>query len=121
MRLSPKFVGDSHGIQAQLRPPRRLFGIAMHLAMVGSAERHRKFVADFAAERPGLGEAQVMGVGRLPRAYQARLGGYKLPMELVAQSARFGRNSVVLEIWEVCGGPVRAFSCTGGVRSDLGL
>ena len=84
MRPSPKFVGDSHGIQAQLRPPHRFFGIAMHFAMVGSAERHCKFVADFAAERPGLGEAQVMGVGRLPRAYQARLCGHKLPMGFVA-------------------------------------
>ena len=94
MRPGPKFVGDSHGIQAQLRPPRRLFGISMHFAMVGSAERHRKFVADFAAERPGLGEAQVMGVGRLPCAYQHRLGGHKLPMGFVTQSARFGIDSV---------------------------
>ena len=98
MRPSPKFVGDSHGIQAQLRPPHRFFGISMHFAMVGSAERHRKFVADFAAERPGLGEAQVMGVGRLPRAYQARLGGHKLPMVFVTQPARFGIDSQTFKI-----------------------
>ena len=88
--------------------------------MVHAAERHRELIADFAAECPGLCEAQMMGVGGLAPAHQTGLGRDKLAVELVAQSARFGRDSVVLEIWEVCGGPVRVCCCTGCVRSHLG-
>jgi hypothetical protein len=49
----------------------------------------------------------MMGVGGLAPAHNAGLGRHKLAVELVAQSARSGRDSIVLEIWEVCGGPVR--------------
>ena len=61
-----------------------------------------------------------MGVGGLASAHNTGLGRDKLAVELVAQSARSGRDSVVLEIWEVCGGPVRLCGCTGCVKSHLG-
>ena len=43
--------------------------------MMAAAQRHGELVADLAAERPALREAQVVGVGRLPAADQARLLG----------------------------------------------
>ena len=61
-----------------------------------------------------------MGVGGLATAHQTGLRRDKLAVEFVAQSARSGRDSVVLEIWEVCGRPVRVCGCTGCVRSHLG-
>ena len=89
--------------------------------MMHAAERHRELIADLAAECPGLCEAQMMGVGGLATAHNTGLGRHKLAVKLVAQSARFGRDSVVLEIWEVCGGPVRVCGCTRCARSDLRL
>ena len=80
--------------------------------MMHAAERHRELIADFATECPGLCEAQMMGVGGLASAHNTGLGRDKLAVEFVAQSARFGRDSVMLEIWEVCGGPVRVCGCT---------
>ena len=67
-----------------------------------AAERHRELIAHFATERPGLCEAQVMGVGGLASAHQTGLGRDELPMALVAQPARFGRNSIMFEICELC-------------------
>ena len=97
-----------------------LFNRAMDLTMMHAAERHRELIADLAAECHGLCEAQMMGVGGLATAHNTGLGRHKLAVKLVAQSARFGRDSVVLEICEVCGGPVRVCCCCGCVRSDLG-
>ena len=53
-------------------------------AVVGAAERHHEFVADLAAERPRLGEAQVVRVGRLAAADQAGLLGDEPQVLLVA-------------------------------------
>ena len=75
--------------------------------MMHAAERHRELIADFAAECPGLCEAQMMGVGGLAPAHHTGLGRDKLAVELVAQSARFGRDSVVLEIGRLCCGQVQ--------------
>ena len=75
-----------------------LFDRAMDLAVMHAAERYRELIAHFATERPGLCEAQMMGVGGLASANQTRLGRDELPMSLVAQPARFGGDSVVLEI-----------------------
>jgi hypothetical protein len=92
----------------------------MDLTMMHAAERHRELIADLSAECRGLCEAQMMGVGGLASADNTWLGRDKLTVESVAQSARFGRDSVVLEIWEVRGGPVRVCDCSGCVRNDLG-
>jgi hypothetical protein len=41
--------------------------------MVAAAEWDGEFVADLAAERPALREAQMVSITRLPAADQARL------------------------------------------------
>jgi hypothetical protein len=43
--------------------------------MVPSAERDSELVTDLAAERAGLGESKMVGVGRLAAAHEARLLG----------------------------------------------
>ena len=43
----------------------------------------------------------MMGVGGLASAHNTGLGRDKLAVELVAQSARSGRDSIMLKIWEV--------------------
>jgi hypothetical protein len=40
----------------------------------------------------------MMGVGGLAPAHNAGLGRHKLAVELVAQSARSGRDSIMLKI-----------------------
>ena len=45
--------------------------------MVGPAEWHREFIADFAPERPGLRELKMMRVRGAAAAGQARLSAHK--------------------------------------------
>ena len=61
--------------------------------MMEPADRDRVFVADLAAERAGLGEANVMGFGWRPAANDAGLGGDELAMLLVAQANGLRRNA----------------------------
>jgi hypothetical protein len=49
----------------------------MHRAVMDSAERNRKFVADLASHSPRLGETKVVQIGWLPPADKARLGRYE--------------------------------------------
>ena len=51
----------------------------------------------------------MMGVGGLAPAHNTGLGRDKLAVELVAQSARSGRDSVMLEIWDVVLRAVQGF------------
>ena len=95
--LRPQFLRNYQRLDAQTRPPLRFFDGAMHLAMMHPAERHRELIADLATERPGLREAQMMGIGGLAAAYEAGLCGDKFAVMLVAQPARFGRDGVVLQ------------------------
>ena len=60
-----------------------------------------------------------MGVGGLASAHNTGLRRDKLAVELVAQSARSGRDSVVLEIWELCCGQCRSFCSQLGRRRHL--
>src|SRR5271165_4129242 len=53
----------------------------------------RVFVADFSAERPRLGEANVMRFGGHPAADGAGLGGDEFAMFLVAQANRLRRDA----------------------------
>src|SRR4249919_2669181 len=61
----------------------------------------------------------MMGVGGLATAHQTGLGRDKLAVELVAQSARSGRNSIMLKIWELCCGQCRSFCSELGRRRHL--
>ena len=60
----------------------------MNFAMVPATERDCKFIADFAAERATLCKAQMVRVGRLATAYQARMLRNELYVLAIAQSAR---------------------------------
>ena len=55
----------------------------MYLAMMSSAQWNRKFIADLAAERRYLSNAQMMGIGRPPAADEARLLGYRFDVGTV--------------------------------------
>ena len=57
--------------------------------MMIAAERHGEFVAHLATEGSGLGEFQMMGVGRGLSADQAGLGADEREMCLVPLPRRF--------------------------------
>ena len=96
--LRPQFLRNNQRLDAQTCPPLRFFDGAMHLAMMHPAERHRELIADLATERPGLREAQMMGIGGLAAAYDAGLCRDKFAVMLVAQPARFGRHGIRFKI-----------------------
>jgi hypothetical protein len=60
--LSPELTGDLDGVDAGRLPPRLLVAGAMDGAVMRAAERHGKFVARFAAERPWLQVADMMRI-----------------------------------------------------------
>ena len=74
----------------------------MQLPMMPAAERHRELIADFEADRPGLGKPQVMGIAGLPAADQTRLRGDKLQMRLVTQPLGFTDRELALvdPVWD---------------------
>jgi len=102
MRLGPKLVSYRHWLDAQASPPLVLSHGLVDFAMVHAAERHGEFVAHLAAQRPGLCEPQMMGVGRLAPAHHTRLRD-KLAVALVTQSARSGHDGMLFEISDRCG------------------
>jgi hypothetical protein len=62
MRLQPELASCIDRIQPEFRPPNCLVAIAMELAMMAATEGYGELVADFAAERALLGEAQMMRI-----------------------------------------------------------
>ena len=64
--------------------------------MMGTAERDCELVANLAAERLGLGEADVMGVGRGGATENARLRCDVAEMVLVAEAAGFAEGERAL-------------------------
>ena len=75
MRRQPQHAGGDGRIHPSFPPPYDLIAAAMDLAMVPAAERHRKLVADLAAERPALGKSQVVGIRRESPANQGKGAG----------------------------------------------
>src|SRR4051812_12297808 len=94
MGFSPQALRDFERIDVTIHrlPPSRLVAGPMELPMMGSAERHRKFVTDLATERHGLRKFQVMRIGRLAVAEQAGLGGNELQVLLVAATRRMSKR-----------------------------
>ena len=73
--------------------------------MVRTAERNRELVADLATECAMLSVAEMMSLGRLPPANEARLFGDKIAMGFVAHSARFrNREGALVDAGPVWGG-----------------
>src|SRR5215470_11562827 len=60
----------------------------MHRAMMPSTEGDRELIADLAAERTGLGKAEVVGVRGLAAAHETRLLGDIAQMLAVAIAPR---------------------------------
>jgi hypothetical protein len=73
MRLLPERAGNLDRVNAGLLPPRALVACAVQFPMVPAAEGDREFVARFAAQRAWLHVAQMMGIGWLAAADEARL------------------------------------------------
>ena len=90
MRLQPQRAGGDTRINASLLPPCRFVATAMDLAMMAAAERHGELIADLAAKRSMLGEAQMMGIGRPAATNQTGLLGDKPDVVAVANPARLG-------------------------------
>src|SRR5580692_3051545 len=62
----------------------------MNLAVMGPAQRRDKFVADLAAQRTRLHEAQVMGIRRRSPTHETRLLHDEPQMLLVAIATGLG-------------------------------
>ena len=64
--------------------------------MMAPAQRHGELIADLAAERAMLREAQMMGVCRPAPANQTRLFGHEPDVLLVTKAARLGMGQPAL-------------------------
>ena len=70
----PELAGNLQGVDPGRLPPAEFIARAVEFPGVGAAERDRELIADFAAERPNLGEAQVMRVAGLAAADKTTAG-----------------------------------------------
>ena len=86
MTLSPQRKRNGQGFDTGFSPPCGLVTVSVDLTVMEPADGHNELVADLSAERTGLGEAQVMWVGRGATAQEAGLGRYELAVLLVAQA-----------------------------------
>ena len=77
-------------------PPCPLVARAMRAAMMPSTEWNSELVADLAAERARLCEAEVMGVRRLAATDEAGLLGDEAKVHSIAVTARFGNREDAL-------------------------
>ena len=68
MSFDPKRAGCRGGVNASLLPPCGFVAVAVEFAVVAATKRHSELVADLARQRPALGKAQVVRVGRLATA-----------------------------------------------------
>ena len=87
--LRPKLFSDRQRLDTQIVPPGEFVSCMMQLPVMLTTERHSEFVADFHAERSGLGKAQMMRVRWLSptdktrvRANEAQMGFVAMPFGL---------------------------------------
>src|SRR6516162_9902037 len=90
MRLLPESLGDFEWLDIELLPPGGLIAGLMQLTMMTPAERNGELIAHLQPDGSGLGEAQVMRVGRLTAADETGLCGDELQMRLVAEPLGLG-------------------------------
>src|SRR3981081_945838 len=88
-RRNPEHPRGGDGINGTALPPGEHAPAAMDGTVLGSAKRHREFVADLAPHRARLSELQMVGVCGTSRADQARLRSYEFEVSFVAEPARF--------------------------------
>ena len=92
MALKPQHAGSRKRIYSGILPPRSFTTVAMELAVVRATEWHRELIADLAAERARLREAQMVWIGGPATADQARLLHHMPDMIAVANAVR-GRQA----------------------------
>ena len=73
MRSFPETSRDFQGIHSVTVPPRALIAGLVHLPVMPAAQGDRELIAHFETNRSRLGKPQVMRIGRLPAADEARL------------------------------------------------
>ena len=85
--IVPKSLGNRQWIDTQIIPPVDFLASLMELPMMDTAERNGELVADLEPQRPGLGKAQVMGIGWRAAAQKAWLRCDKSQMLSVAMAS----------------------------------
>jgi hypothetical protein len=96
MSLRPEVLRDRQGIEIVFCPPIPFVAEAVDLAMVCSAQRDSEVITHLAAERPRLGEGQVVRIGGLPATKDASVRGNEFQMRLVAVASRFADRKYTL-------------------------
>jgi hypothetical protein len=96
-RFLPELVGDLERVDAVVLPPQVFAARAVKLPVVAAAERDGEFVAHLAAERPPLGEAHMVGVGRESAAHEGRLAMQRTSGGPVAVSAGGNRQCALVD------------------------
>ena len=76
-RLPPKIGGHNEGVDLVFGPPGPFIAASMKLAVVQSADRDSKLIADLSPHRTLLGKLDVVGIGRGSAADQTRPRGDK--------------------------------------------
>ena len=67
-RRNPEHPRRRDGINSLSLPPCDFVSEAMDVPMMDPTERYRELIAYLQSHRPGLGEPQMVGVGRAPPA-----------------------------------------------------
>jgi hypothetical protein len=88
----PQLLGKRHRVDVRGLPPRRLVAVSVNGPMVGTAERHREFIADPPSHRSRLYEPQMVSVRGLSPTQQARLRRYELQVGAIAVAAWFAHR-----------------------------
>jgi hypothetical protein len=96
MRFEPQCAGRDGRIKPGLSPPRGFIATAVDFTMVPSTQWYSELIADFTSESPGLGEAQMMRVGRAATADKTRLLGDMADMLAIADATRFSQEQHTL-------------------------
>ena len=77
MGLKPQPASGDGRIDTDLGPPIGFIAAPMELAVAASAQRYGVLIAHFSPECAALREPQMMGIGWLAAANQARLFGHE--------------------------------------------
>jgi hypothetical protein len=89
--LLPKSLRGWQRIDVELSPPNAFVAATMELAMVMPTDGNSVFVTDFTPHRSPLRELEVMRIGRLTTAGEARLGTNEFQMLAIAATQRLAQ------------------------------
>jgi hypothetical protein len=88
----PELPRKDDRVEVGFAPPRRFVAASMKGAVMAAAEGDYEFVADPAAQRPRLGEPQVVGIRGSPPTQKAWLRRHELQVCSIAVTARFAQG-----------------------------